>query len=128
MIRPPFALLAAFLPAVAACGNGTEPCLPVAHPAVDVEVRDAQTDELRADSARGVARDGTYSDSLVVVRAEGAQSVPAALGGAWDRPGTYSVRIERAGYQPWDTVGIHVHGIRCGVVAVQLVAHLSRVP
>lgn len=108
----------------AACGDGLEPvCLPVERLAV--EVRDAQTEEFRADSARGVAQDGTYTDSLLIVRYHGADIVPAALGGAYGRPGTYTLRVERAGYRPWDTVGVHVQADRCGPITVQVVARLS---
>ena len=125
MARSRLTPLATSALAAAACGDSLEPaCPPVVRPAVEVEVRDSQTGVFRADSARGVVRDGAYADSLVVVRNHGAQSVPAALGVAFDRPGSYSVRIERGGYQLWDTVGIHVLADRCGAVTVHLVAHL----
>jgi hypothetical protein len=129
IMRTPLMRLAALTLSTAACGDSLEPtCLPVERPAVEVEIRDAQTEEFRADSARGVAQDGTYADSLQIVRYHSAEIVPAALGGAYGRPGTYTLRIERAGYQPWDTVGIHVQADRCGPITVQLVARLSPAP
>jgi len=125
MTRIPLIVPAALMLSTAACADGLEPCLPIERLAVEVEVRDAQTEEFRADSARGVAQDGTYTDSLLIVRYHGADIVPAALGGAYGRPGTYTLRVERAGYQPWDTVGVHVQADRCGPITVQLVARLS---
>jgi hypothetical protein len=126
MAKTPLMVPAALMLSAAACGDGLEPvCLPVERPAVEVEVRDVHTEEFRADSARGVAQDGTYTDSLLIVRYHGAEITPAALGGAYGRAGTYTVRIERVGYQPWDTVGVHVLADRCGPLTVQLVARLS---
>jgi len=126
MAKTPIMVPAALMLSTAACGDSLEPvCLPVERLAVEVEIRDAQTEEFRADSARGVAQDGMYTDSLLIVRYHGTEIVPAALGGAYGRPGTYAVRIEREGYQPWDTVGVHVQADRCGPLTVQLVARLS---
>lgn len=116
----------ALMLSTAACGDSSGPvCLPVERLAVEVEVRDAQTGALRADSARGVAQDGTFTDSLLIVRYEGADIVPAALGGAYGRPGTYTLRIERPGYQLWDTAGVRVLADECGPITVRLLARLS---
>jgi hypothetical protein len=116
----------ALMLSTAACGDSSGPvCLPVERLAVEVEVRDAQTGALRADSARGVAQDGTFTDSLLIVRYEGADIVPAALGGAYGRPGTYTLRIERPGYQLWDTAGLRVIADECGPITVHLLARLS---
>jgi hypothetical protein len=116
----------ALMLSTAACGDSSGPvCLPVERLAVEVEVRDAQTGALRADSARGVAQDGTFTDSLLIVRYEGADIVPAALGGAYGRPGTYTLRIERPGYQLWDTAGVRVIADECGPITVHLLARLS---
>jgi hypothetical protein len=116
----------ALMLSTAACGDSSGPvCLPVERLAVEVEVRDAQTGALRADSARGVAQDGTFTDSLLIVRYEAADIVPAALGGAYGRPGTYTLRIERPGYQLWDTAGVRVIADECGPITVHLLARLS---
>ncbi len=116
----------ALMLSTAACGDSSGPvCLPVERLAVEVEARDAQTGALRADSARGVAQDGTFTDSLLIVRYEGADIVPAALGGAYGRPGTYTLRIERPGYQLWDTAGVRVIADECGPITVHLLARLS---
>jgi hypothetical protein len=116
----------ALLLSTVACGDSSGPvCLPVERLAVEVEVRNAQTGALRADSARGVAQDGTFTDSLLIVRYEGADIVPAALGGAYGRPGMYTLRVERPGYQLWDTAGVRVIADECGPITVHLLARLS---
>ncbi len=125
MAKTPVLLSVASMLSTAACGDSAGAvCPPVETLAVEVEVRDAQTEEFRADSARGVAQDGTYTDSLMIVRYDGADMVPAALGGAYGRPGTYTLRIERPGYQPWDTAGVRVIAGECGPITVHLLARL----
>ena len=125
MATTPIMVAATLTLCTAACGDSSGPvCLPVERLAVEVEVRDAQTEELRADSARGVAQDGTYTDSLLIVRYLGEDMVPAALGGALGRPGTYTLRIERTGYQLWDTAGVRVLADECGPVTVHVLARL----
>ena len=127
MVKTPLVFSTALMLSTAACGDSGGPvCPPVEVLAVEVEVRDAQTEEFRADSARGVAQDGTFIDSLLIVRYEGADMVPAALGGAYGRPGTYALRIERPGYQPWDTAGVRVIADECGPITVHLLARLLR--
>jgi hypothetical protein len=117
---------AVVLALAAACGDDLEPaCLPVVRAAVEVEVRDATTEELRAELARGLVQDGAFTDSLQVVRSDGPHGVASALGAAWERPGTYRIRIQREGYQPWDTSGVHVRADQCGASPVHFVARLS---
>lgn len=130
MPRTPLMLLAAdFMLLAAACQDGLEAaCLPVVRPAIEVEVRDEVTDAFRADSARGVVQDGAYTDSLHIVRYNGPEIVPSALGAAYERPGTYSIHIERVGYRPWDTTGVRVLADECGASPVQLVARLTPTP
>jgi hypothetical protein len=101
--------------------------LPVERLSVEMEVRDAATDAFRADSARRVVHDGAFTDSLPFVLNSGEESIPSALGGVYERPGTSSIRIERSGYQPWDTTGVQVSRDRCGALPVRVVARLSPV-
>jgi hypothetical protein len=126
MARTRWIAIAVLISQAAACGDSLEPaCLPVVRPAVEVEVRDALTEEFRAESARGVVQDGSFTDSLEIVRYDGPQIIPSTLGGAYERPGIYSVRIQRDGYQPWDTSGLRVEADKCGAAPVQIVARLS---
>ena len=127
MPRTPLIFLAATLALLAAgCADSSGVVCPaVIRPGIEVEVRDAVTDEPLADLARGIVEDGAFADSLRVISYDAAM-VPSVLGAAGERPGIYNVRIERAGYEAWDTAGVSVQAGECGVIPVQLLAHLSQ--
>jgi hypothetical protein len=124
----PFAVLA---PLGAGCSSGYG-CAAVEEYAVEVEVRDAATGEPAADGATGTLRDGGYTETMRVGGWLYAPDVPAGTGvgttlvGAMERPGTYTVRIEKPGYEPWERRGVRVTSDVCGVNVVQLRADLRR--
>jgi hypothetical protein len=73
--------------------------------------------------ALGEVRDGSYADSLVELGEGGYEA-------AYDRPGTYAVHLEHAGYEGWDTSGVVVHdsGGDCPLITtVQVGARLAPV-
>ncbi len=125
------ALALALLPA---CADSSSPednfaCTALSVPGIDVEIRSAVSGTPIADSARGVARDGAFVDSLRPGRMlSNAPSDLLSRKGAYARAGTYTIRIERAGYQPWDTTGIRVQAGRCNVTTARMVAHLIPIP
>lgn len=92
--------------------------------AIEVEVVDGTTGLPVASGAVGIARDGDYSEPLRVVgwRADTATTLGAAEG----RRGTYDVRVERAGFAPWERRGIPARVGRCGVETTTLRAELTR--
>jgi hypothetical protein len=96
--------------------------------AIEVSVFDAQTKAPAADGAVGTVRDGGYMETLRVVgfissgRPE--TSTALTLGGAEERPGTYTVRVETAGYEPWEVTGIRVRKGVCHVEGARLEAFL----
>jgi hypothetical protein len=114
---------------LAACENAqnTQPvgyCAATLTPAVIVTPEDSSTRANLVMGARGVARSGTYSDSLRRV-----DLVDSVLwGGA--RLGTYEVTVERQGYQPWTRSGVQVtQRTVCGaLVSVQVTALLQLSP
>ena len=128
-LLPGLALLA-----LAGCIDSTTPgigfgCTAHAAPGLDVEIRDRSTGVPIADSARGVAREGAYVDSLRPgTMLSTAPSDLLSRVGAYERAGTYSIRIERAGYQPWDTAGVRVIAGTCHVTTVRVFARLVPVP
>lgn len=80
-------------------------------PAITVMVRDAQTGVAPTVPVMLHVKDGQFADS-----ATGSVSAPASqlyptdsleLGAAYERDGSYDVRITAPGYKPW-----HVHGVR----------------
>jgi hypothetical protein len=104
-------------------------CPDVISRAIEVEVRDAVSGLPAAYDAVGIARDGDFSERLEIV---GWTAHPPSgetalvLGGVDERPGLYSVRIETAGYEPWERTGVRAEEGVCGVRTVRLRADLER--
>jgi hypothetical protein len=87
-----------------ASGCGEYPTCPQwSFPAVSLRVTSAATGAPLVD-ARGEVRDGDYRDSLENFLDGSYQAAP-------NRPGTYSVHLEQAGYAPWDTSGMAVQAV-----------------
>ena len=95
-------------------------------PAVTVAVVDAATGQPAAAGARGYVQDGSYRDSLRLIRWD-AQDRPTHLGAADARPGTYAIVVERSGYAPWSASNVRTGG-RCNAVAPEQRALLTPVP
>lgn len=93
---------------------------------IEVEVRDASTDESIAGRVHGVITDGAFEDSLRVPG--GDPTAATALLGAGERAGVYAVHLEGAGYEPWDTTNVHVTRDACHVHPVTFIARLEPVP
>jgi len=94
---------------------------------IEVEVRDADTGTPAAEDAQGVITDGLYTESLRLVGwGSGPTPSPLVLGGADERPGTYTVTITKPGYQPWIRTGVQVIEGPCNVQTVRLQAQLER--
>jgi hypothetical protein len=92
---------------------------------IEVEVRDASTDESIAGRVHGVITDGAFEDSL---RAPGGDPAAATtLLGAGERAGIYAVHLEGVGYEPWDTTNVHVTRDACHVHPVTFIARLEPV-
>lgn len=85
--------------ALAACGEDAT-CPPGGFAAVSVHALSA-VDATPVLGARGVVREGGYADSL----RELSQGYYEA---AQDRPGTYAVHLEHAGFAAWDTSDVVV--------------------
>jgi hypothetical protein len=82
-----------------ACGEDPI-CLPDALAAVSVHALSAAEATPVLD-ARGEVHDGRFTDSLVAVGQGYYEAAP-------NRPGTYVVHLEAAGYAAWDTSGVVV--------------------
>jgi hypothetical protein len=82
-------------------------------PAVSARVA-SRTDGSLLLGAQGEVRDGEYRDSLLALG-------DGQYAAAYDRGGTYTVHIERQGYQAWDTTGISVSetGGACSTVETE---------
>ena len=83
------------------------------------------TDNLGHEEARGIvgiAREGTYADTLHGF-ADSTGHV-ASLYGVGERPGTYTVTLEKPGYKTWTQTGVRITSDVCHVRTVTLHAHL----
>jgi hypothetical protein len=105
-------------------------CAAVITRAVEVEVRDARTGDPAADGATATARSGDFVETLQVVGWISHPSPRSALvlGGVEERPGVYTVRVEKAGYRSWERTGVVAESGRCGVLTAKLLANLEPVP
>ena len=104
----------------------TEPVEPIACTTeavagIVVEVVDYQTRSPVAEGSVLTLRDGTYVEESTEVL-DGKYLV-----GAWERAGTYDVRIDREGYAPWWFRSITVENEVCHVVPVSLYAPIVRI-
>ena len=121
---------------LAACQDAVEPvdgrlaegvlCTANIAAGIEVEVVDARSGAYVARGARGTVRDGAFVGVMAPARGRG---IPPAdtlvsLQGAFERAGTYTVTIERDGYQPWQRPGVVVTRNVCHVNTVLLVAQL----
>lgn len=105
---------------------GDEPvvCTTEAVPAIVVEVRSAKTGAPEAAHARAIVSDGSFTDTL---RAAGYTSEEEALtlAGAYERPGTYDVRVEKSGFETWTRRGVEAEEGVCHVKTQRLEANLD---
>jgi hypothetical protein len=111
---------------VAGCLENGGICTTSVEPAVEVEVRDAATGAPLTITPRGVAREGTYEDSLRIwsMTADVPQRV-ISLAGASERAGTYSIHVEAEGYRAWDTAGVRVTQDECHVRTARFTAEMN---
>lgn len=99
---------------------GPMSCTTVAPPAIAVSVEHLETGEL-IDDALVVARDGFFADSA---RTEVGSGGPLTVGLATERPGTYTVRVEKSGFVDWIREDVTATDGGCHVNTVNLSAHL----
>jgi len=113
------------------CGSGGSfNCTGSYEPALDVFVLDARTNAPAAEGAIVTVRDGNYTETLRTYRfyrPEPPDTVEVALSfaGAFERPGTYTVRVEKAGYEPWEIRNVRVREDECHVITRRLEANLT---
>jgi hypothetical protein len=107
---------------VAACNGISAPwlCTDELRPALSVDIRDAASGEFVGAGARAIAVDGSYADTAFAEMT----AFPYHL--AFERAGSYTVTVERSGYQTWTRSAIVVSEGRCHVQTVVVIARLQR--
>jgi hypothetical protein len=107
---------------LASCGiNPLVMCPDEARPMITILVLNASTGQPAAEGAGGSITDGAFSARLL--RRGYNHLSPAA-----DRPGTYTVLVQKPGYQDWTRTDVRVRGGECGTENVDLEASLVPVP
>ena len=97
-------------------------CTTIAAAGINLTVTDSVIGSVLVNSLSISARSGTFRDSILFVT----QSLPLTLGMAYERPGTFEVRITAAGYQPWAALGVVITTDLCHVIPVQIAARLQK--
>ncbi len=99
-------------------------CTTEAIPGLVVEIRSSVDSVPLADNATvSWIEDGPYVETLA-----GPGSTAAFRSGAVERPGLYTVHVNRPGYQPWVRIDVSVAAGRCHVETVTLQAWLLPAP
>jgi hypothetical protein len=114
---------------VSACDSTSEEsiaCTEEVTPAIEAEVRNAETGAPEAEGAVAVATDGAYADTLDAAKSEEyrGELVLISLAGAGERPGTYDVVVEKQGFTTWTRTGVEPDVGECGVQTETLEAEL----
>lgn len=120
--RLPTVLISALALSLAACDlfSPQPVCTAEAYAAIALEVRDSVTNAHVGGGSLIVASDGSYADTA-------STSINRAIYGlAYERAGTYTVSVQKPGYQPWSRAGVQVTRGECHVNTVSLVARLQQ--
>ena len=122
-----FAAAAAITIGTTACIGPFESCEGVGNFGVQITVVDSVTGRAPVGTAVLILTEGEYTESAQATLQVSNGTVIVA--GAHERPGTYSLRITVAGYQPWTASGVRVsESGRCDEVdTVKLTARLRPV-
>ena len=117
-------LLIGFALFICGCGSSnTYACGASVMPGIVVTVVDAQTRASIADGAVATAQSGTVVETLRPFGYDGQGKVFGFQG--FVSSGTYTVRVEKNGYQPWEMKNVRVSKEVCGVKTVSLEADLQ---
>lgn len=118
--RPVSLVLAIAWPLTAtACSEDPVRCTGSFAYGISVQVQDSVSGAAAATGARLVLREGAYVE--IADQPLGGVS----LSGAGERPGVYSVTVEKAGYHDWTRTNVRVTADECHVQGVSLTARLQ---
>jgi hypothetical protein len=130
-MRLRFQLISAALMLSAGCQSPSEVMCPgVVSRAVEVDVVDARTGAWAAAGASGEVQDGAFVEALQPVGWRGTppNDTATTLGAALGRAGTYTVRLTKPGYAPYERADVRARAGRCGVETARLTARLTPAP
>lgn len=108
------------------CNAAPMACTASIEPGIVVEVRDATTRQPIARGAVAELISGSYHETLLEHGFSNGQLL--SLAGAFERPGSYQLKVSQKGYTAWSQDSIAVSKDACHVVTVKLEASLSPLP
>jgi hypothetical protein len=127
--RDRVALAALVTVLLGACSDSLAVCNQQAYSSVVVEVRDSVSGAPEALGALLIVRDGEYADSMRGRLSPAEDSVGGLfLSAAPERPGVYSVAVQRDGFVGWRQDNVRAGSDRCHVVPARVQARLIRAP
>ncbi len=106
---------------LAGCGGGTNDnivCSQIAAAGVDVSIFDARTGAALA--ATTTLTEGTYQETSMQEQ--------TTFSGAYERPGTYTVRVTKSGYATFEQTGIVITKGVCHVSPLIIRVDLQHLP
>jgi hypothetical protein len=117
----------AFLTLLGGCAGTTSPtaCTLEARPGIAVHVRDASTSEWAASGARLITTSSAGIADTTSLPAGRADLDSLALSDAYEQAGTFSVKVEKDGYEPWVRTDVRVTKDECHVRTATLTAALT---
>lgn len=126
--------LCTLLFSLTACDSGIEEdpivCPAVALPAISVKVFDAETTQSASNNTTVTVTDSSFSDNQSCPNSVfpncGDENSDFSFQLAFEREGTYSVTVEKAGYETWSMQDIVVTKGQCNVETVFIEANLNR--
>jgi len=103
------------------------PCTAIYVAGVLVEVSDSETGFPAACGATLIVTEGSYQEENAGICLSGRPDEEQYqwLTGAYERPGVYTLRIEKHGYVPWEQAAVVVEAGGCHVQTVDLVVALE---
>jgi hypothetical protein len=117
-------ILGVLLVTLAVTANGCgKACDAVSKPGIAVTIVDGAAGSLIEGEVTVIASEGSYSDTVSLPVFPSASRF-AAL--AYERPGTYRLEVQAAGYLPWVMSSVRVSSDDCHVVPVELTARLTK--
>lgn len=112
---------------LASCADGVAPiCTSELRWGLAVSVIAPPAAEPDARGTMLLAIDGAFRDSVDLRQTVTLVARPTVR--FLSRPGTYTVRVLRDGYRPWERTGVRVQEGRCGIEEVALRAVLEPTP
>jgi hypothetical protein len=110
---------------VLGCSAGSGPtdgivCTQEARAGITVDVRDSVTNALAGQGVRIVAREGAFADTVTSATFDG------PFGLVFERAGTYTLSVDRPGYQSWSKAAVEVTKGTCHVNGVVVTARLQK--